>query len=176
MVLRISEIVHQFRPDLTSYEALYKHLHSNPELSFQEHETSAKIQLDLEQYGLLRIQTKVGRTGVVAVLENGQGSTVLLRADIDALPVEEKTGLPYASTKRMNNLEGIEKPVMHVSIPILLVNRNQHYPPGMRSRHAHCISPCRDKSPRQSSTSMEWHIDPLLPTCRRTGRGSPSHG
>jgi len=120
MTLRISEIVQQFRPDLTSYESLYKHLHSNPELSFQEHETSAKIQHDLQQHDLLRIQTNVGRTGVAAVLENGHGPTVLLRADIDALPVEEKTGLAYASTKRMNNLEGIEKPVMHVSIPTSL--------------------------------------------------------
>lgn len=117
MALRISEIVHQFRPDLTSYESLYEHLHSNPELSFQEHETSTKIQLDLQQHGLLHIHSNVGGTGVAAVLENGHGPTVLLRADIDALPVEETTGLPYASTKRMRNLEGIEKPVMHVSIP-----------------------------------------------------------
>jgi len=122
MVLRISEIVQQFRPDFTTYESLYKHLHSNPELSFQEHETSAKIQHDLQQHDLFRIQSKVGRTGVAAVLENGHGPNVLLRADIDALPIEEKTGLPYASTKRMKNLEGIEKPVMHVSNPTPLIS------------------------------------------------------
>jgi hypothetical protein len=149
MALRISEIVHQFRPDLTSYESLYKHLHSNPELSFQEHETSAKIQLDLQQHDLLRIQSNVGRTGVIAVLENGCGPTVLLRADIDALPVEEKTDLPYASKKRMNNLEGIEKPVMHVSIPTLFVNRKLTFP----TRHADTTCTLQLSLPLPTSSS-----------------------
>lgn len=149
MASRISEIVHQFRPDLTSYESLYKHLHSNPELSFQEHETSAKIQLDLQQHELLHIQSKVGRTGVAAVLENGQGPTVLLRADIDALPVEEKTGLPYASTKRMINLEGIEKPVMHVSISTLPVRLKLTLP----TRHAVMICTLQASLPRPTSSS-----------------------
>lgn len=118
MTPRISEIVNQFRPDLTGYETLYKHFHSHPELSFQEYDTAKKVHQELQQHGVFHVQTGIGKTGIAAILENDPGKVVLLRADIDALPVEEKTRLPYASTKRMNNLEGIEKPVMHVRTPI----------------------------------------------------------
>jgi len=114
MTLSISEIVNEFRPDLAGYEVLYQHFHSQPELSFQEYETAAKINDELKQYDLFHIQKAIGRTGIAATLENGAGPVVLLRADIDALPVEEKTGLKYASKKRMQNLDGVEKPVMHV--------------------------------------------------------------
>ncbi|MFD6436427.1 amidohydrolase [Streptomyces venezuelae] len=76
--------------------ALYRDLHAHPELSFAEHRTAAEVARHAESYGY-EVTTGVGRTGVVAVLENGAGPTVLLRADFDGLPVTERTGLPYAS-------------------------------------------------------------------------------
>ncbi|MBP2406730.1 putative hydrolase YxeP [Streptomyces netropsis] len=76
---------------------LYRDLHSHPELSFAEHHTAAEVARRSRAYGF-EMTEGVGRTGVVAVLRGGAGPTVLLRADFDALPVEERTGLPYAST------------------------------------------------------------------------------
>lgn len=91
-------------------EELYVHLHKNPELSMQETETAAEITRRLESYGY-SVQQIGG--GVVGVLENGPGPVVLFRADIDALPVQEATGLPYASTKTATDAEGNTVPVMH---------------------------------------------------------------
>ncbi|MBB1510327.1 amidohydrolase [Tessaracoccus sp. MC1756] len=91
-------------------EELYQSLHRNPELSMQETETVAEIRWRLEGHGYdIR---EIGG-GVVGVLSNGDGPTVMFRADIDALPVEESTGLPYASTKTMADREGNIVPVMH---------------------------------------------------------------
>jgi metal-dependent amidase/aminoacylase/carboxypeptidase family protein len=113
----ISGVLEPYRPDLSHYEALYRHFHANPELSFQEHDTAAKIHDELSHMGEgWEIFPNIGRTGLAALLENGPGSVILLRADIDGLPVAEKTGLEYASVKKMLNLEGIEKPVMHVCL------------------------------------------------------------
>lgn len=81
-------------PDLRE---LYEDLHAHPELSFQEHRTAGIVADRLRALGY-EVTTEVGRTGVVATMENGPGPTVLLRADIDALPVTEATGLDYAST------------------------------------------------------------------------------
>lgn len=97
------------REDLT---ALYKDLHAHPELSFQEHRTAAEVARRLEALGL-EVTSGVGRTGVVGVLRNGTGPTVLLRADFDALPVLEQTGLDYASTQRATAADGSDVPVMH---------------------------------------------------------------
>ena len=77
-------------------EDLYRDLHSHPELSHEEHRTAAAVADRLNQFGF-DVTTGVGGTGVVGVLRNGDGKTVLLRADMDALPVTEDTGLPYAS-------------------------------------------------------------------------------
>ncbi len=77
--------------------ALYRDLHAHPELSFAEHRTAAEVARRAREFGY-EVTTGVGRTGVVAVLANGPGPTVLLRADFDALPVAERTGLGYAST------------------------------------------------------------------------------
>lgn len=96
-------------PDL---RALYEDLHEHPELSFQEHRTAAILAARLEALGY-EVTVEVGRTGVVARLENGPGPMVLLRADIDALPVEEDTGLTYASTARGVDPDGREVPVAH---------------------------------------------------------------
>src|SRR5580692_10025104 len=78
-------------------EHLYRDLHSHPELSGHEHRTAAKAAEQLEWAGS-KVSTGIGGTGVVGVLRNGDGPTVMLRADMDALPVKEDTGLAYAST------------------------------------------------------------------------------
>ena len=92
--------------------ALYKELHANPELSYQEFETSEKLALILENIGY-EVTRNVGGNGVVALLQNGEGKTVMLRADMDGLPVEEKTGASYASKKKALNAEGNEVFTMH---------------------------------------------------------------
>jgi hippurate hydrolase len=91
---------------------LYKHLHSHPELSFQEVQSAARVAEELRQAGC-EVTPGVGKGGVVGVLRNGAGPTVLLRADMDALPVKEQTGLPYASTVTAQDAQGKEVPVMH---------------------------------------------------------------
>lgn len=91
---------------------LYRDLHAHPELSFQEVNTSAKLAAIARKLGF-EVTEKVGQTGVVAVIKNGPGPVLLIRADMDALPVEEKTGLPFASTVRAKTRDGIDSPVMH---------------------------------------------------------------
>ncbi|MDJ1370875.1 amidohydrolase [Gulosibacter molinativorax] len=97
--------------DVNSWqEELYVALHQNPELSMQESETAEEIARRLESFGY-EVQRIGG--GVVGRLRNGEGPTVLFRADIDALPVAEASGLPYASTKTMVDRDGVTQPVMH---------------------------------------------------------------
>ncbi len=91
---------------------LYKHLHTHPELSFQEVQTAARIAEELRKAGY-EVTTGIAKHGVVGVLRNGLGRTILLRTDLDALPVKEQTGLPYASTVTVRNAQGDEVPVMH---------------------------------------------------------------
>lgn len=93
-------------------EALYIDLHRHPELSFQETRTAGVIARTLETLGI-PFTEGVGRTGVVATLANGDGPVVWLRADMDGLPVSERTGLPYASTARGVDPQGVDVPVMH---------------------------------------------------------------
>ncbi|HKX52362.1 MAG TPA: M20 family metallopeptidase [Nitrosospira sp.] len=96
-------------PDL---EALYTDVHAHPELSMQESRTASLAAEQLRAAGY-DVTTKVGKTGVVGLLRNGDGPTVMLRADMDALPIEEMTGLPYASKVKATNREGKTVPVMH---------------------------------------------------------------
>jgi hippurate hydrolase len=93
-------------------EDFYRHLHQHPELSHQEHNTAAEVAKRLGSFGY-QVHEGIGGTGVVGVLHNGDGPTVLLRADMDALPVREQTGLPYASTVTGRDENGNEVPVMH---------------------------------------------------------------
>jgi hippurate hydrolase len=93
-------------------EALYRDLHAHPELSFQEHRTAGIVAEQLSALGL-EVHTGIGRTGVAGVLRNGDGPTVLLRADMDGLPVREETGLPWASTQTAPGDDGNPVPVMH---------------------------------------------------------------
>lgn len=95
-----------------SLEAIYKQLHANPELSFMEVQTAALIAKELRALGF-EVTEKVGNTGVVAVLKNGPGPTLLVRSDMDALPLKETSGVPYASTAVGKDLSGKEQPVMH---------------------------------------------------------------
>ncbi len=90
----------------------YVDLHEHPELSFHEVQTSQKLADQLRKLGF-EVTTGVGQTGVVGVLKNGNGPTVLIRTDMDALPVLEKTGLPYASRVMTKDDAGNEVPVMH---------------------------------------------------------------
>ena len=107
-------LVDRYRPDLSQYEEIYKHLHVNPELSDLEEQTAKFIEDHLTKLSAdLEIKTKIGGFGLIAICRNGGGRTILLRADFDALPVEELTGLEYASTKRMKDANGDMKPVMH---------------------------------------------------------------
>jgi amidohydrolase len=98
--------------DYASLRALYEHLHANPELSHMEVETPARMARELRALGV-EVTEGVGRTGVVGVLRNGTGPTVLLRADMDALPIKEDTGLPYASTAVVKDQAGRDQPAMH---------------------------------------------------------------
>lgn len=98
--------------DMPSLMALYRDLHANPELSFQEFRTSAKLAAEAKRLGFT-VTEKVGQTGVVAVLKNGPGPVVMLRADMDGLPVIEQTGLPYASKAKGVSKSGLETGIMH---------------------------------------------------------------
>jgi hippurate hydrolase len=93
-------------------KTLYEDLHRNPELSLHEEKTAAKIADQLRKLGY-DVTTGVGGTGVVGILKNGAGPTVMIRAELDALPVLEKTGLPYASHATTHNDQGVEVPIMH---------------------------------------------------------------
>ncbi|MDZ7345074.1 MAG: hypothetical protein ONA90_11245, partial [candidate division KSB1 bacterium] len=92
-----NEIQTRANQEYPSLEALYKHLHANPELSFHEEKTAARIADELEKIGFA-VTRNVGGHGVVGVQKNGNGPTVLVRTDLDALPVTENTGLEYASS------------------------------------------------------------------------------
>ena len=92
--------------------ALYLDLHQNPELSSHETQTATKLAGKLRDLGYT-VTEHVGGTGVVAILKNGAGPTVMLRTELDGLPVEEKTGLPYASRVRTKDDSGRDVPVMH---------------------------------------------------------------
>ena len=93
-------------------EALFLQLHRNPELSFQEVHTAARMAQELRAAGL-EVTEGVGGTGVVGVLRNGPGPLILLRADMDALPLREASGLPYASQVMQTARDGVDQPVMH---------------------------------------------------------------
>lgn len=108
-IQKATAIVDQELPEV---EKLYKHLHANPELSFQEKETSKIMASRLKELGF-QVTENIGGYGVVGVLKNGQGPTVMVRADMDALPIKEETNLPYASQITIKDSTGKDTPVMH---------------------------------------------------------------
>jgi len=99
--------------NMESLTGLYRELHAAPELSFQEEKTSARLADELRKIGA-EVTTQVGKHGVVGILKNGPGPTVLVRTDLDALPVTEATGLPYASRVQAKDKQGNDVGVMHV--------------------------------------------------------------
>src|SRR5215216_7396917 len=106
--------------DIASWLSTYKTLHTAPELSHREEKTAAFVASELRKLGFT-VTERIGKYqnaqwngyGVVAVMKNGPGPTVLVRTELDALPVEEKTGVPYASQVKMKNDAGVEVSVMH---------------------------------------------------------------
>lgn len=105
----MDQFIDKIYPEL---DQLYKHLHQNPELSLQEKETSARIASELRKLGY-EVTEGIGGYGVVGLMKNGPGPVLLVRSDMDALPMEEKTGLPFASTKKAIGNDGKETFVAH---------------------------------------------------------------
>ncbi len=105
-------VKHRVDAEYASLETIYKDLHAHPELSFMEVKTAALLAGEFRKLGF-EVTEKVGNTGVVAVLKNGPGLTVLVRGDMDALPLKETSGVAYASTAIVKNLSGQDQPAMH---------------------------------------------------------------
>ncbi|QIK97108.1 amidohydrolase [Sphingomonas sp. HDW15A] len=110
--LQAATLAEAVKADMPSLMTLYRDLHANPELSMQEVRTPAKLAVEMKKLGF-SVTEKVGKTGVVAVMKNGAGPTLMIRADMDGLPVVEQTGLPYASKVRAVARSGVETGVMH---------------------------------------------------------------
>jgi amidohydrolase len=110
--LEAQELNQAIGRDMPELMALYRDLHANPELSMQETRSAARMAEEARRAGFT-VTTGVGGTGVVAVMENGPGPVLMLRADMDALPVEEETGLAFASRVRGRTREGLETGIMH---------------------------------------------------------------
>lgn len=109
---RADSITDAVGQDYAYLQSLYEHLHANPELSFKEEKTAARLVKEMRALGFT-VTEKVGGHGFVSVLENGDGPTVMVRTDLDGLPVPERTGLPYASKVKSVEQTGQEVSVMH---------------------------------------------------------------
>lgn len=109
----LDRVVSLIEQDQDRLVAMFKDIHQNPELGFMETRTAEIVAKELRSLGF-EVQTGIGRTGVVGILRNGDGPTVMYRADMDANAVQEATGLPYASTVRVEREDGSESPVAHM--------------------------------------------------------------
>ncbi|HZG47178.1 MAG TPA: amidohydrolase [Allosphingosinicella sp.] len=107
-----AQIGRAVRADMPDLLAIYREFHANPELSMQETKSAARMAEEVRKLGF-DVTTGVGGTGVVAVLKNGAGPTLMLRADMDGLPMEEQTGLPFASKARGQTREGLDTFIAH---------------------------------------------------------------
>src|SRR5206468_8416807 len=105
-------VTRRVEAEYPSLLGIYTNLHAHPELSFMEVKTAALVAGELRRLGFT-VTEKVGNTGVVGVLTNGPGSTVLVRADMDGLPIKENSGVPYASTDVVKDMSGKDQPAMH---------------------------------------------------------------
>jgi amidohydrolase len=105
-------VLRRIDAEFPALEAIYRDLHAHPELSFMEIRTAAFLAKKLRALGF-EVTEKVGNTGVVGVFKNGSGPTVLVRGDMDGLPIKEATGLPFASTDIVKDLAGRDQPAMH---------------------------------------------------------------
>ena len=112
--MSLGQLIEKYKPDASPYHQFYRTIHQNPELGLQEHETASCITKYLHRLKGVQVQTAIGGHGVVGIIYNGTGPKVMLRAELDALPVLERTGWNFASDKKMRDLtDGIMKPVMH---------------------------------------------------------------
>lgn len=109
----LPEIHRAVDADAKRIQEIYKDIHEHAELGFMETRTAGIVAKELRALGF-EVKTEIGRTGVVGILKNGDGPVFMFRGDMDALPIEEKTGLPYSSKARVTNLDGIEVPVSHM--------------------------------------------------------------
>jgi amidohydrolase len=109
---RLAEVDKKLDAEIKDLLALYQHIHANPELSLMEVNTAKRLADEMRKAGY-EVTEKIGGNGIVAVLKNGDGPVVLVRTDMDALPIIEQTGLPYASKVKTKNRDGIEVGVMH---------------------------------------------------------------
>src|ERR1700726_3740302 len=107
-----TEILASLATLLPELESVYKDIHAHPELSMQENRTARIAANQLKAAGF-EVTSGVGKTGVIGILRNGDGPTVMLRADMDALPIKETTGLPYASSVTAVGSDGRSVPVAH---------------------------------------------------------------
>ncbi|KAJ8115197.1 hypothetical protein ONZ43_g4726 [Nemania bipapillata] len=114
MQSRLDAIIAKYQPDLKQFEEIYKDIHSHPELGEYEERTASIVSENLRTLGF-EVTDNIGGHGVVGNFRNddGTGRTLMLRADMDALPIREKTGVPYASNIMFKDSEGNERPVMH---------------------------------------------------------------
>ncbi|KAF2832834.1 Zn-dependent exopeptidase [Ophiobolus disseminans] len=110
---RLKDIIERNRPHLEQYQDLYRELHADPELSGQEANSASKISRALKEHQELEVISNLGGHGVVGIFKNGEGPVVLLISELDALPLEERTSLPYASKKHMTDTRGNIVPVLH---------------------------------------------------------------
>ena len=113
MLERVPEIHKAVDADAKDVNEIYKDIHEHAELGFMETRTAGIVAKELQALGF-DVKTEIGITGVVGILKNGDGPVFMFRGDMDALPIEEKTDLPYASKVRVTNLDGVEVPVSHM--------------------------------------------------------------
>ena len=109
---RLADVDKKLDTEIKDLVALYQHIHQNPELSLMEVNTAKRLAEEARKAGF-EVTEKVGGNGVVAVMKNGPGPVVLIRTDMDALPIVEQTGVPYASKVKVKNRDGLEVGVMH---------------------------------------------------------------
>ena len=109
----VNKVTSLIDADTNRITNIFKDIHQNPELGFMEVRTAGIVAKELKALGY-EVKTNIGKTGVAAILKNGDGPVVMYRADMDANAVEEKTNLPYASTKRVTNRDGVDVPVGHM--------------------------------------------------------------
>ena len=113
MISLLPEIHKAVDADAERVKDIFKDIHQHAELGFMETRTASIVAKELRALGF-HVKTGIGKTGVVGVLKNGKGPTFMFRGDMDALPIKEETGLPYASKVRVTNLDGVEVPVSHM--------------------------------------------------------------
>jgi exo-1,4-beta-D-glucosaminidase len=126
---RIQKLIASHPLDLPSYVELYKYFHLHPELSNQEKKTSEICAAHLTRLANFEIHKNIGGYGLAGVLRNGSGQTILIRGEMDALPMLEHTGLPYSSTVTTVDTSGAKQPVMHACGHDSSLSSLSEYPP-----------------------------------------------